>query len=134
MADEEFRLDQVGSDQLRLLSLEPGDSVENHRESAWIGGCERCQNELTAICAQRGFVPRLRSMSDDIVVVQALVAAGVGVAIIPGYALQAHHRPGVQAIPIPDAIRQLQVASYGDPPDPPATAALIRAIREAVQV
>ncbi|GAB3751414.1 LysR family transcriptional regulator [Microlunatus parietis] len=134
LADEEFRLVPVGSDQIHLLSRQPDDSVENHRESAWIGGCERCQNELTAICAQQGFTPRIQSMSDDIVVVQALVAAGVGVAIIPGYALQAHHRPGVQATAIPEAIRHIHVATYGDPPDPPATTALIRAIKEAVAV
>lgn len=133
LADEEFRLVQVGRDQIHLLSRQPDDSIDHHRDSAWIGGCERCRSELTAICAQRGFAPRIQSMSDDIVVVQALVAAGVGVAIIPGYALQAHHRPGVQATAIPEAIRQIHVATYGDPPDPPATTALIEAIRTSVR-
>jgi DNA-binding transcriptional LysR family regulator len=32
---------------------------------------------------------------DDIVVVQALVAAGIGVATQPGLALQAHRRPDI---------------------------------------
>jgi DNA-binding transcriptional LysR family regulator len=42
------------------------------------------------VCRQEGFTPRVASASDDIVVVQALVAAGVGVATQPGLALRAH--------------------------------------------
>jgi DNA-binding transcriptional LysR family regulator len=62
------------------------------------------------------------------VAIQALVAAGMGVATIPGLALRAHHHPDVHAYEIPDAARHVYVATYGEPPDPPATAALVNVL------
>jgi DNA-binding transcriptional LysR family regulator len=113
------------------VSQRPDDSIANHRHSAWIGGCERCQDELTTICRQEGFTPRIASFSDDMVVVQALVAAGVGVAILPGHALQAHHRPDVHTTELTSFPRQIHAATYGEPPDPPAIAAVLAALTEA---
>jgi DNA-binding transcriptional LysR family regulator len=55
---------------------------------AWIGGCERCRDKLITVCRQEAFTPRIASFSDEMVVVQALVAAGVGVVILPGLALR----------------------------------------------
>jgi DNA-binding transcriptional LysR family regulator len=78
-----------------LISRRPDDSLANHRHSAWIGGCNRCEAELLAVCRRARFTPRIASLSDDMVVVQSLVAAGIGVATLPGLALQAHRRPGV---------------------------------------
>lgn len=46
--DEGFRLVHIGEDPIYLVSRRPDDSIANHRHSAWIGGCERCQDELTA--------------------------------------------------------------------------------------
>lgn len=43
--------------------------------------------------SQEGFTPRIASASDDMVVVQALVAAGIGVTTLPGLALQAAADP-----------------------------------------
>jgi hypothetical protein len=37
----------------------------------------------------------------------------------------AHRAPGVQTIELVDHPGRIFVATYGDPPDPPATAALI---------
>ena len=131
--DEGFRLVHVADDAIYLLSRRPDDSLASHRNSAWIGGCERCREELIAVCRQEGFPPRIASASDDIVVVQALVAAGVGVAIQPGLALQAHRRPDVHTTELINFPRQIYAVTYGEPPDPPATIALIGAIRDSVQ-
>jgi hypothetical protein len=49
----------------------------------------------------------------------------MGVAIVNGLALQAHRAPGVHATQLTDSARQIYAATYGDPPDPPATTALI---------
>ena len=49
----------------------------------------------------------------------------MGVAIINGLALHAHRAPGVHATELTDSARQIYAATYGDPPDPPATTALI---------
>jgi DNA-binding transcriptional LysR family regulator len=111
--EEGFRLVHIGDDPIHLISRRPDDSLANHRHSAWIGGCARCQNELTAMCRYEGFTPRIASHSDDMVVVQALVAAGMGVTTLPGLALRAHRRPD------------------GEPPDPPAVAAVLAALTEA---
>lgn len=133
LPDDEFRLTPVGENSIFLLSLQPDDRVADHRDSAWIGGCERCTEELTTVCARDGFTPRIASLSDEIVVVQALVAAGVGVAIQPGLALRAHHHPEVHATELTGFTRQLYAATYGDPPDPPAVSAVLRTLAEVAE-
>jgi DNA-binding transcriptional LysR family regulator len=87
--------------------------------------------ELLAVCRSADFDPRIGSHSDDIVVVQALVAAGLGVALLPGLALQAHRRPDVHATELVGLRRQIQAATYGEPPDPPAVAAVLDALAAA---
>ncbi|WP_163508118.1 LysR family transcriptional regulator [Fodinicola acaciae] len=129
--DEGFRLVDVGGDSIYLISQQPDDSLANHRHSAWIGGCERCREELAAVCAEEGFTPRIGSYSDDMVVVQALVAAGAGVATLPGLALRAHRRPDIHATELTGFRRRIYAATYGDPPDPPAVAAVLAALTEA---
>jgi DNA-binding transcriptional LysR family regulator len=128
-----FRLVHIGNDRIHLLSRRPDDTVANHRDSPWIGGCARCQEELVAMCRREGFAPRIASHSDDIVVVQSLVAAGVGVTTQPGLALQAHQRPDVFTTEIAHSPRQLFAVTYGDPPDPPASVALIGSLHEAAR-
>jgi DNA-binding transcriptional LysR family regulator len=130
--EEDLRLVHIADDPIHLVSRKPGDSITDHSESAWIGGCERCQAELFSVCHRSGFTPRITSVSDDLVVMQALVAAGMGVTILPGLGLQAHRSPAVHATELPGFPRQIYAATYGDPPDPPATAALIQAIQESV--
>lgn len=129
--EEGLRLTHIGDDPIYLISQRPDDSLANHHHSPWIGGCSRCQAELTAMCRHEGFTPRIASHSDDMVVVQALVAAGVGVTTLPGFALQAHRRPDIHATELTDFRRQIHVATYGDPPDPPAVAAVVAALTEA---
>jgi DNA-binding transcriptional LysR family regulator len=65
------------------------------------------------------------------IVVQALVAAGTGVTTLPGLALQAHSRPDIHATELSGFHRRLHAATYGDPPDPPAVAAVMTALSEA---
>jgi DNA-binding transcriptional LysR family regulator len=130
--DDGLRLLHIGDDQLHLISRRPDDSLANHRHSPWIGGCARCQAELTSVCQREGFTPRIASHSDDIVVVQALVAAGIGVTTLPGLALQAHRRPDIHATEIAGYHRRIYGVTYGDPPDPPAVAAVLAALGGAV--
>jgi DNA-binding transcriptional LysR family regulator len=129
--EDGFRLVHIADDPIHLISQRPDDSIANHRHSAWIGGCERCQNELTIVCRQAGFTPRIASLSDDMVVVQALVAVGVGVTTLPGLALQAHRRPDIHTTELTNFARHLYAATYGEPPDPPATTAVLATLTEA---
>lgn len=128
--DDGLRLVHVGDDEIYLISRRPDDALANHRQSAWIGGCDRCRDELITVCRREGFAPRIDSLSDDMVVVQALVAAGAGVTTLPGLALQAHRRPDIEATVIPGFRRQIYAATYGEPPDPPAVAAVVAALTE----
>ena len=83
------------------------------------------------LCRDEGFEPEIRYTSDDMVVMQALVAAGLGVTTIPGLALRAHRAEGLVASEVTGSRRQVYAATYGEPPDPPATAALLAALAEA---
>ena len=65
------------------------------------------------------------------VVMAALVAAGLGVATQSGLALRAHHIDGVVATELPDTKRHIYAATYGEPPDPPAAVAVLAALAEA---
>jgi DNA-binding transcriptional LysR family regulator len=62
------------------------------------------------------------------VVMQALVAAGLGVTTIPGLALRSHRAAGILAHQLPQSRRHIYAVTYGEPPDPPATTALIAAL------
>jgi DNA-binding transcriptional LysR family regulator len=109
-----------------------GDTLADHRNRQWIGGCERCRGQLLRDCAAAGFVPDIRFTTDDYVAVQGLVAAGLGVATLPGLALAAHRDPRVRTAELPGLSRQISVAVHGEAPDPPATAALLDHLRTAV--
>jgi DNA-binding transcriptional LysR family regulator len=125
------RLHHLLDDPVYLLSTRRERGLEALRDATWIAGCERCSSHLLSLCADAGFEPRIGSNSDDMVVMQALVAAGVGVATQTGLALRAHDIDGVVATKLPGSQRHIYAATYGDPPDPPATAALLEALAEA---
>ena len=119
------RLTHLRDDPTYLLTTDRRRRVAQHRDEQWVAGCDRCRGHLVEVCSREGFEPEIAYTTDDMVTIQALVAAGMGVATIPGLALRAHHHPDVNAYEIPDAARHVYVATYGEPPDPPATAALI---------
>ena len=58
-----------------------------------------CQDVILAACERAGFRPRVVVEADDYPTTQGLVAAGVGVALVPGLALGAVN-PGVVVRPI----------------------------------
>jgi DNA-binding transcriptional LysR family regulator len=125
LGEEGLRLTHLLDDPLYLVSDQPDQRLEDHRDSAWVGGCERCLAATVRACERAGFSPRIAFSCDDTVVSQSLVAAGMGVAILNGLALQAHRVPGIHATQLTNSARRIYAATYGDPPDPPATAALI---------
>lgn len=132
--EDGVRLRHLLDDPLYLLANAGGGTLADHRDAAWIGGCERCRSHLVELCERAGYTPRLTSTTDDMVVMQSLVAAGLGVTTIPGLALRAHRDPAVTATRLDVPPRRIVAATYGDPPDPPATAALDEAARIAAPV
>jgi DNA-binding transcriptional LysR family regulator len=128
---DDVRLHHLLDDPLYLLSTRPERTLATLRDATWIAGCVRCRRHLLSMCADAGFEPRIGYTSENMVVMQALVAAGLGVTTSPGLALRAHHAEGVVASELPGSHQRIYAATYGDPPDPPATTALLAALAEA---
>ena len=99
----------------------------------WIAGCDRCRANLLRQCAQAGFIPKIAFTTDDYVAVQALVAADLGVSILPALCLRAARHPGVRTAPLAGARRHVFAVRYGDPPDPLAVTLLTDALRAAAE-
>jgi DNA-binding transcriptional LysR family regulator len=125
------RLHHLLDDPVYLLSSGRARKLAALRDATWIAGCARCRSHLLSLCADEGFEPRIAYISDDMVVMQALVAAGLGVTTIPGLALRVHREEGTVASELPGSQRHVYAATYGEPPDPPATTALLAALAEA---
>jgi DNA-binding transcriptional LysR family regulator len=125
------RLRHLLDDPVYILSTRPEAGLPSLRDATWIAGCDRCRSHLLSMCADAGFDPRIGFSSDDMVVMQALVSAGLGVTTQTGLSLRAHHIDGVIATELPGWERHIYAATYGEPPDPPATAALVEALAQA---
>ena len=125
------RLRHLLDDPVYILSTRPEDGLPSLRDATWIAGCDRCRSHLLSMCADAGFDPRIGFSSDDMVVMQALVSAGLGMTTQTGLSLRAHHIDRVVATELPGWERHIYAATYGEPPDPPATAALVEALAQA---
>src|SRR6185436_6431328 len=95
------RLHHLLDDPVYLLSQQRPPELAALRDETWIAGCERCRSHLLTLCADAGFEPRIGYISDDMVVMQALVGAGLGVATLPGLALRAHRDESIVATELP---------------------------------
>jgi DNA-binding transcriptional LysR family regulator len=125
---DDIRLVHIIDDPTYLLTLDGPPHLAGNRDSTWIAGCERCRTHLVDMCQRAGFEPEIRYVTDDMVLMQALVGAGLGVTTIPGLALRSHRLDSVIATELPGVTRRIYAATYGEPPDPPATTALLSAL------
>jgi len=127
------RLHHLLDDPLYVLSTDREVELAELRDATWIAGCDRCRSHLVSLCAAEGYEPRIGYVSDDMVVMQSLVAAGLGVTPMPGLALRTHRTDGIIASELPGSRRHVYAATYGEPPDPPAIAALLTALEETAE-
>ncbi|MCU7824344.1 LysR family transcriptional regulator [Kitasatospora sp. DSM 101779] len=72
-------------------------------DEQWIAGCPQCRGHLVELCAGAGYQPRIDFATDDYPAVVGLVAAGLGVAVLPGMALDSVRREGVAVVPLETA-------------------------------
>jgi DNA-binding transcriptional LysR family regulator len=86
-----------------LLLVTAGDDTGDlaaHCDAAWIGGLPGTQfaAALDVACAAAGFAPRIAHRADDARLIQELVAAGLGIALLP--ALACAPAPGVRYLEV----------------------------------
>lgn len=117
------------------LVVPPGTRVPVRRglaafaDADWIAGCTRCRTHLVDCCKQAGFTPTIRHTTDNYVVVQNLVARGLGVTVLPDSALSAYRHPDVRVVPLPSlGRRHVGIAHRPGAETVPATAALLEQI------
>ncbi|MBA0049563.1 LysR family transcriptional regulator [Streptomyces sp. AJS327] len=80
-------------------------------EERWIAGCLRCRANFLHECAELGFAPDIAFTTDDNLVVQSLVAEGLGIAMMPGLVLSFLAHRKIAGRPLDPASRR-QVSAY----------------------
>ncbi|MBO0803177.1 MAG: LysR family transcriptional regulator [Nocardiopsaceae bacterium] len=111
-----------------ITEMWPAD-LARYSGQRWIAGCDRCREHLLKQCASAGFSPKIAFTTDDFVAVQALVGAGLGLAMLPGLCLRAARNPGIRTVRLRGTRRSVVAVRYGEPPDPPATALLLEVLK-----
>ncbi|MER7702691.1 LysR family transcriptional regulator [Kitasatospora sp. NPDC097605] len=96
----------------------------------WIAGCPQCRGHLVELCAGAGFEPRIDFATDDYPAVVGLVAAGLGVAVLPGLALESVRPDGVAPVAVhaasgAPAVRQVVALTLPDLAEVPAVALML---------
>ncbi|QIQ03121.1 LysR family transcriptional regulator [Streptomyces liangshanensis] len=92
----------------------------------WIAGCPRCREQLVDACARAGFTPRIDFATDDHPAVIGLVAAGLGVAVLPELALRSVRTEGVRTLALePSVEREVVALTLPDLARVPAVAATL---------
>ncbi|MBB1197575.1 LysR family transcriptional regulator [Curtobacterium flaccumfaciens] len=124
-----------GSERLRPAGSNVVD-LASHRDARWIGGCPRCRGHLLASCASAGFTPDIVLETDNAAAVVGLVAAGLGVALLPRLALATTVIPaGVAIDPVDDELaRRVEVVVARGADRVPSVRAALDAVRSAAHL
>ncbi|MCX5199344.1 LysR family transcriptional regulator [Streptomyces sp. NBC_00249] len=96
----------------------------------WVLGCLKTEAYLRRYAERAGFDPEVRGSTTDYFFARSLVAAGMGISLIPSIALTPEI-PGLRTVPItpPGPVRHIGVAAIGRS-DRPHVTTLIHALRE----
>jgi molybdate transport repressor ModE-like protein len=136
----DLRLTPLIEDRLHI-ALPPGHRLAHRkrirmgelRDDTWIQGVRHGSTlaTLPAACREAGFEPRIALRTDDPMAWQGLVAAGVGVAVIPELTLPtARSDLLVRELDAPSLIRKVSVAMPVARYSPPAAAAMVGTLKE----
>jgi DNA-binding transcriptional LysR family regulator len=115
------------------LAGKPALTLGDLREDDWVqtSASSPCARHVVRLCLAAGFEPKVTFESDDYEMVQGLVAAGVGVALIPRLALTRVH-PGivVRALAPSSPTRRVVAATLGAAGVSPAAESMIAILGE----
>ena len=101
-------------------------------DDSWV--MESFRDRFTAACASLGFTPRVVATVDDVLAVEALVAAGLGVTLMSELSLHTHLSPGLVCRPLNNwPLRRTYLLLWPDRAQVAAVTATLRAIRAAAR-
>jgi DNA-binding transcriptional LysR family regulator len=107
--------------------------LEDLREESWVqtSAASPCARHVVRSCHAAGFEPRVSFESDDYQTVQGLVAAGVGVALIPQLALSTIRSDiRIRALDPQSPVRKVFAATPRAAAVTPAVATMLDVLRE----
>jgi DNA-binding transcriptional LysR family regulator len=110
------------------LAAKPALALADLREQEWVqtSADSPCARHVVRSCLAAGFEPHVTFESDDYETVQGLVAAGVGVALIPRLALtRVHSGIVVRALAPRSPARKVIAATNAEPGVAPAANSMI---------
>jgi DNA-binding transcriptional LysR family regulator len=110
-------------------------SLAEFAEEPWIASTRvcGCRQITESVCRDAGFEPRVAFEADETLAAQALVAAGVGVTMLPRLALTTIH-PGVVARPLRDApVRDISAARLEGAYRSPANEAMVQILQNVAE-
>jgi DNA-binding transcriptional LysR family regulator len=115
------------------LATKPRLTLADLRSEDWVQTSVQspCARHVVRSCLAAGFEPRVTFESDDYETVQGLVAAGVGVALVPRLALTRLH-PGivVRSLEPSSPVRSVVVATPPGAGGSPAASAMLEVLLE----
>jgi DNA-binding transcriptional LysR family regulator len=115
------------------LAGRPRLRLEDLRDEAWVqtSAASPCARHVVRSCHAAGFEPRVSFESDDYLTVQGLVAAEVGVALIPGLALtEAREDIVIRELSPASPVRKVFAAIPRGAAVTPAVATMLEILRE----
>jgi DNA-binding transcriptional LysR family regulator len=115
------------------LAGKPALSLANLRDEQWVqtSASSPCARHVVRSCLAAGFEPKVTFESDDYETVQGLVAAGVGVALIPRLAAtHVHGGVVIRALSPHSPVRKVIAATMGGPGVAPAAKTMIKILAD----
>jgi DNA-binding transcriptional LysR family regulator len=119
------------------LAAKPALTLADLRDQQWVQTSvdSPCARHVVRSCLGAGFEPDVAFESDDYDTVQGLVAAGVGVALIPRLALtRVHSGIVVRALAPRSPARQVTVATMSGPGVAPAARSMISLLTDVARL
>lgn len=106
--------------------------LEDLAQESWINGERTCGEFVVSYCLAAGFEPHVTLESNDYATMQGLVAAGVGVTLIPDLVLATGVNPGVAVIPFAGEppVRRIWASMSAEGYRSPATEAMTEVLSE----
>ena len=115
------------------LAVRPGLTLWDLRGEDWVQTSQEspCARHVVRSCRAAGFEPHVTFESDDYETIQGLVAAGVGVALIPHLALtRVHHGIVVRSLEPAPPLRRVVAATVDGPGVAPSAAAMLEILAQ----